>query len=386
MYNKNSQIMYISSKLNKKDDTQQKLTVQITYMRYTKLNPLPVNIVFVIIITNEVPETLPIVKCLTNFSFPTCFDNRNLLYSIINHHWVSNSNIEEIIEKIPSFITRVMENNHNKILVYYGDYIIDKIYNINEFLANSDLSFFKIHQFVRKGKDKIKKDRYIILTDIYFLLFDPVPDMKNLAKLLFWGDIRQIISCKGSSSNTESILLEWKNDNRMVINFEILFLSSSIKEFVESSNKKIAKLRENYKIFQDDMNKPEEDGLKDMNQNIDKLILLIKYKENLLEKKHSINLIKELMSLYQKVIEVLSARNDMGFKEYLDKLHVMLTNKEIQDDLERDKNESQISKIFELSNSYEVQNDEEYEENENDVMRDDEEEEEERSLEEDNNL
>ena len=72
------------------------------------------------------------------------FDCRNLLFSIINHHWVKGSNLVEVIEKIPDFINRVNENNKNKILVYYGDYKIDKIYQINEFLANNELSTFSI--------------------------------------------------------------------------------------------------------------------------------------------------------------------------------------------------------------------------------------------------
>ena len=39
-------------------------------------------------------------------------------------------------------------------LVYYGDYEIDKVYDINEFKMNNELKFFK-------GKQKIKKEAKI---------------------------------------------------------------------------------------------------------------------------------------------------------------------------------------------------------------------------------
>ncbi len=71
---------------------------------------------------------------------PTLYDSRNLLYSIINHHWVKASSLTEMIDGIPKFIKRVEENKINNVLAYYGDYKIDKIYEMNDFLGNSELS------------------------------------------------------------------------------------------------------------------------------------------------------------------------------------------------------------------------------------------------------
>jgi len=59
--------------------------------------------------------------------------------------------------------------------------------------------------------------RYIILTDIYFLLFDPILEKKNNGRLLFWGDIRQIISSKNTEISSEYLFLEWKNEEDKVI-------------------------------------------------------------------------------------------------------------------------------------------------------------------------
>ena len=120
----------------------------------------------------------------------------------------------------------------------------------------------------------------------------------------------------------------------IIVNFEIVFIKSYVSEFMNKSSNKIIKLKDNFKIFQDDLNKPSSSE-DDSNLSIEKLILLIKYKEELLEKKYSVNLVRELMNMYQKVkffvkkiIEILSAKNDPSFTLYLDKLHKMLQNQQ----------------------------------------------------------
>lgn len=372
-------ILHIIFKRNYKDNS---LFLQLIYKKNTDLNPMSYDLTFSLHLDADYPKSIPQIKALTHFSFPTVFDNRNLIFSIINHNWVNKNNmrdmadmkevhliepIEEIILSIPKFLSRLIENTNNKILVYYGDYKIDMIYDINDFIVNTDLDFFKVCQYLKPKKvdeEKVRKERYIVITDIYFLLFDVVPTSKNLAKLLFWGDIRQIVTCKGNSfsseTESETLILEWKNNNKL-IQFEMSFMNGNIKYFLDKSTRKILRLKEQYKIFQDDMSKPVEDEIttrmKDVNlsnSNIDKLIMLVKYKEEILERQHSINIIRELMSLYQKIIEILSAKGDLEFKSYLDKLHKMLTDKQIQDELEKEKimNSSDSKRIFELSNFY----------------------------------
>ena len=69
------------------------------------------------------------------------------------------SKIEEIIEGIPYFIMRVTENFTLNNLVYYGDYIIDSVYDINKFLINDELNFFKCCQY-QEGKKSNSKSNF----------------------------------------------------------------------------------------------------------------------------------------------------------------------------------------------------------------------------------
>ena len=254
----------------------------------------------------------------------------------------------DIVKKIPSFLTRMDENIDNKILVYYGEYRIDQIYNINDFLSNREIDFFKLQQTFMSGKKRVMKDRYIVLTDIYFLLLDPVPDNKNLGKLLFWGDIRQLTSSRGSQEFTNHLILEWKNQEKSLVSFELVFDSLTISDFLELSSRKINKLKDFYNIFHDELNRHQDEKKP---QDYEKLVLLIKFKEDILNKQHSINTVKELMALYQSIIEVMSERNDDGYIEYLSKLKVLLQNQEYQK-LLTEKDDVKSNSTFELSNSY----------------------------------
>jgi len=63
-------------------------------------------------------------------------------------------------------------------------------------------------------------------------------------------------------------------------------------------------LNKNFIIFQEDIYKPifEQDTDIENTKSLEKLIILTKYKEELIKTNSSIYLIKELMTLYQKVI------------------------------------------------------------------------------------
>ena len=107
----------------------------IIYLNYpypSEINPFKAEIQFNITLTPQFPIDPPSVKCKTNFIYPTIFDNRELLESILTHKWSYKkyNNIliplEEIITQIPTFLKRIFENIQNRTLVYYGKIIENK--------------------------------------------------------------------------------------------------------------------------------------------------------------------------------------------------------------------------------------------------------------------
>jgi hypothetical protein len=312
----------------------------------------------------------PQVTSLSDCTFPSIMDNRNLLYSIISkkfdHSSITSvcSDLCLIISNIPKFLKRIFDNFLNKTLVFYGDYYLDNIYDMNKFLINPKLNFYKMYQRIIKVdeetgvKTEKLKERYVILTELYFLLFNPVPNRKNMAKLIFWGDIRQIKRSvnfkilKNTLPLPENLYLEWRNYDNISITFDLFFIKSNMKHFLENCQKKIKKLKERFEIFQEDLCKPrnfilnpngsEDCLISQINSsfstthptaltysflNVDSLARVIKFKEHLLKKcgnEKNFTISKELLFLYQKIIEVLSSKDESTYEIYLKKLQTLL--------------------------------------------------------------
>ena len=313
----------------------------------TEINPLKqMDFYFSITLNENYPNSEPYVRCLSNFCTPTLFDNRNLNSSIINHKYNHKDNddnfkpIEEIILNLPNFLKKVNENTENEILIYYGDYIVDDIYDLNDFFANNQLYFFRVEQILKNKSIQ----RYIILTEIYFLFFDPVPDSKNLAKLLFIGDIRQLINrkIKATENENQSILSFFyvgKKKNE-TINFEFVMENYYLTEMINKTDEIIKYLQDNYKIFEENQNdlfneKNFQNEIK--NNNNDEINKLIEKNEKINENKKSLNVFKKLKILYEA-----NEKNEQNIKKL----------KEITDEIEKLKNEESSKYFFKMSKSY----------------------------------
>lgn len=332
--------------------------ITLLFKKSTPFNSFKDDIFFTITLSENYPEEQPYVRCLTNFTLPTLYDNRNLLYSIINHYWSMKGitdpfvPIDEIINKIPDFLKKINENCINKTLVYYGDYTIDDIYEMNDFLLNGEISFYRVTQYLKK-----KCERYIILTDIYCLLFDPAPDAKNLGKLMFIGDIRQLSKRKlGKNKNDDTIIIEYVG-GETDLKFEFAIMNSSITDFINEADRKIKRLKDRYVVYQEDEVK-QGDATSNLfkeklsKSNLEDITKLITYKEKLYKERKTLNLIKELTILYEKVIEIYSADSDPKFEEYLNKLKEMIKEK---DTLEHIDQENSSKQICQMSKSYNVE-------------------------------
>ena len=100
-----------------------------------------------------------------------------------------------------------------------------------------------MNQIIKQNKYK----KYIILNDVYFLLFDPVPDSNNYAKLIFISDILLLKNNSIEDNNEKTVNFEWKNDKNEVIKMCFKFEQKYV-EFINGKNAKINKLINTYNI------------------------------------------------------------------------------------------------------------------------------------------
>ena len=221
------------------------LYIIIRLIRNTEYNPYQNDIYFSITLNDKFPESLPIVKCITNFSFPNLYDNSDLY--------------KNIILGLKPFLEEIKKNEEKNKFVYYGDYILDEIYDINDFFSSQKNEFFRANQIMKENKIK----KYIILNDVYFLLFDPVPDVFNYAKLIFFCDI-MILNNINENNNEKKIYLEIKDEkNNKNDNIKLCFeFDQKFNEFLKGKNDRINKLKNKYQltISKNDINEINEAG------------------------------------------------------------------------------------------------------------------------------
>lgn len=357
---KKPHILQITAKYLSKSNS---LLIYLVFLQSTDLNPTDTDIMFSLNLSTLFPDEAPYVCCLTNFIFPTLYDNRNLLRSIINHNWTYNkynipfTPIEEIILQIPSFLKKTIQDVNSRTLCFYGSYYLNTVYDINVFNTNEDHVFlFKINQYINQKK----VIAFIILTDINVLLFYPHKETKlNHCKLVFCGEIRKMGNYSlGNQNNEETIILKWEKEiNKSAFTFEFSFVSFNFTEFFNVIFDKVKMLEFRYDIFEDNEQELEDDiqilgKTMDIKEKIEKYKALIQCKENLYAKNRVGYLLKELSSLYEKMVELLNEDENEDYVIYLEKIKTLLGNNDEQLNDEDQNNR----KLFENCKSYLLDN------------------------------
>ena len=214
-------------------------------------------------------------------------DKRDLFFSITEKNYSYKNNIinellfDIIIKKMPEFVNKLFFYEENKILIYYGKYYLNEVYNINDFISNKNILFYKVMTF----KTEEKKDftqlniKYIIISDFHILFFDLIDNKpKNICKLIFIGEIYKINSFErleenninitnniiindensGINISQNKIYIDWiSNDN--IINkfiFSIIYDNNkeNIPDFIDIVNKKQTFIGIKYNLIINDYN------------------------------------------------------------------------------------------------------------------------------------
>ena len=164
-----------------------------------------------------IDKKVPYIKAISNFIFPTLYDGRNLFSFLVNNNKYifeigkldeCEKIISDIISGINKFMISLKENLDIKVLIYYGDYSLNHQYLINDFLINNTMiNFFRINDLDNKFNNNLNNNvnyknninnikgnnlKYIIITQLYFLVFEPVNENKSYAKLIQINHLKDI--------------------------------------------------------------------------------------------------------------------------------------------------------------------------------------------------
>ena len=252
---KNNETFSVFTKLT----TLKHLLIYVTYHPHTEVNQFKKEIEFLITITPDNSNISPIVNIINTFVFPSLFDNRNLLESILLRNWNKYepylSVVFELFEKMPLFINKIISNIQERKLIYYGKYDCEIYYNMNDFLGSNYNKFYKIYYLPSHQRNNItQRNAYLIITDIYLLVFDFNESVhKNWGKLVQYNKIVEIKNYLTDKyywkKQKYSLMLTFENEK---LSLEFVLEHGDNKEVISLLKQKKKWINERYDIFRDE--------------------------------------------------------------------------------------------------------------------------------------
>ena len=288
-----------------------------------KLDPREFPINFEFYINPPYPKEQPIVLCKSHFCFPSLFDNRNFSNALINK-WSSFNHIDHLItmiHNIPYLITKYENDIENGLFYYDGEYSYSFLYNVNDFVLNSNNYIYKVY-INNLTQNEEENMAYFIITDIHFIFLRPETPQKNKAKILYLGSIvdfdsfiQQQINSTEEENNDVLVQIKYKENIKAKFSYYLNFNKNTF-EFVNMIlNQRKKKIEKIFKIYYPFNNFDSSDS-----NDIDKLKQIINIREqNIKEKHNEFYAVKDLMELYQKMIEIYSMNDDETYKDYVSK-------------------------------------------------------------------
>ena len=344
-YNKNIHL-YFKSLYNKEKKVYDELLIHCFYKKNNKNE-----FIFCILLNNNYKNTPPKIFCqfYDNDNTISIIDKRDLFNSIIEKNNININNneinifdllLDIIITKIPEFIKKIVFYEESKIFMYFGKYYLNEIYNINDFISNKNLLFYKVMEYKKDIKDYIQLNiKYIIVSDFHVLFFDLFEDKpKNICKLIFIGEIYKINSFERLEENnnvinnnenknnySDKIYIDWILDDNKKTTVQFIFSvindnnnnnKENIPDFIDIVNKKQSFIGIKYKLVIKDYN--EYNNQYELNELI-KLAKILEKKEKILGSNDMLQ--NEMNKIYQKIIDISTKFNKIGVTlEYLEKI------------------------------------------------------------------
>ena len=338
------------SQLNQSHQGIEKKIIKLTKFEYkieitipSNLTECPVNIELLLIIQKGYPNISPKLFFKTNFAFPNLSDARDYTEDVLGSPWSKNNSIENIIGKIPHFIICYNQQIKEGYYIIAGKYYLGDKYDLN-FIEKLPVYTKRLKQSVNLGNGKIiESNKLLMISDIYFCIFDIDNKNRNIGILSFWSNIKGLITIK-RILHENSIVFVWRNKLTFQKNFELnLIVPNNGDEIINLILGKMDCFGINYNINRKSL-EPKQGKIPNCDiQTVEKQIEIIEktIREDNIEN-ISFENIQFLMSLYESAIEYYSAINNNLFEVMNAKLQNLLKLKKINDFINNQKNNNLV--------------------------------------------
>ena len=144
-----------------------------------------------------IPKRKPLLKFKQDFFVHSFCDNRNFFECFVRNDYIYNNDLngvekimDEIVHKgIKNFLFCLKDNLQFNTFIFYGEYELNNFYDMNDFLSNPNISkFYRVNDII----DSEISEKYLIFTQLYFLVFMPKESDKSFGKLIFQEKLHDI--------------------------------------------------------------------------------------------------------------------------------------------------------------------------------------------------
>ena len=155
------------------------------------------------------PKSEPEIYCLTEFCKPHICDGRNLISDVIKKPWNKKiHNLDFVINKLPGFFLYFIESRKKNKNLIVGKFEINKFYSNNR-LKELPIYFHLVTHKEKKSTFKnIKTHKIITISEISFCMYELDTNHTGYCKLIFFADLKDLISTKLDKKRTEIEMVE----------------------------------------------------------------------------------------------------------------------------------------------------------------------------------
>ena len=187
---------------------------------------------FKLVINTSSLKLTPKLYCLTPYCFPHLADGRDL-YKELRNSKVKSSGIslENLVEDLIEFIKINFERGG---LIFCGNYYLGEKYDLRILQKGCENIINVKQNLVLNGKNS-RFNRVLVLSDVYFLLFEQEKWSKNNLILLFWSSINNIEKIQKVKDN-KTLILHWttkEKENAYLMSLIIPDRGSFIQDLLE---------------------------------------------------------------------------------------------------------------------------------------------------------
>jgi len=287
-------------------------------------------VVFDLHLNKGFPASPPVVNCLTHFTSPSIADGRDLTRDVMNGGWGEGSSIYDVVSGLPEFVRHcLLDVSPMALSIEIGTFHLGQTMYLNQWASKDTLGYFSCTEVTKKGESQ----RAVVVTETVILQLEPSSTYVGTGTLLSWATLQSLASIKRSKLHPQRVSFAWKaiKDSPEYSQTFIIEDAAACIALLTANMSRLGVLVKRQNAIIEATLKEEEVTKRALRHiHINDVLQAIAVYEANIDEKLTLEMVNSLMGLYQKAVEYFSGVGDPRYDEFLERLHNMLSNSEIQ--------------------------------------------------------